>query len=216
MAGLIKSILLKDDSGKERIVPLDQPVITIGREPTCTIQLESPYVSRQHARLEQRADAVVLVDLGSRNGSLLNGERVQGTVTLAPGDVVTIADVTLECLADAAEEGRTRTMAVKRPASAVPPDQLRVDVQAHEVWIGGRGLERRLSAQEFELLAYLYTNRTRVCQRQELGDAIWGPGNWDPNMIHQLVHRLKEKLEPNPVKPRYIQTVPWVGYRLTE
>ena len=31
----------------------------------------------------------------------------------------------------------------------------------------------------------------------------------------QLVHRLKEKLEPEPAKPRYLQTVPWVGYRLT-
>ena len=51
--------------------------------------------------------------------------------------------------------------------------------------------------------------------RRELGDAIWGRDQWDPNMLHRLVHRLKEKIEPNPDKPRYVQTVPWVGYRLT-
>ncbi|MGH2353957.1 MAG: winged helix-turn-helix domain-containing protein, partial [Chloroflexota bacterium] len=58
-------------------------------------------------------------------------------------------------------------------------------------------------------------HRDRVCVRQELGDAIWGAHNWDPNMLHRLVYRLKEKLEPNPERPRYVQTVPWVGYRLT-
>jgi hypothetical protein len=212
----IRTLLLKDASGVERLVPLDKPVITVGREPTCTIRVDSPYVSRQHARIEVRQDEAVLVDLGSRNGSLLNGERVQGTTTLAPGDIVTIADVTLECLAETALDGTTRTYAGRRQEPAPPPDLLRVDAQAFEVHIGASKLDRRLSAQEFELLSYLYTNRERVCQRQELGDAIWGAGNWDPNMLHRLVHRLKEKIEPVPEKTRYVQTVPWVGYRLTE
>lgn len=211
----IRTLLLKDASGVERLVPLDKPVITVGREPSCTIRVDSPYVSRQHARIELREGQAILVDLGSRNGSLLNGERVQGSTTLAPGDVVTIADVTLECLAETALDGTTRSFAGRRPEPP-PPDRLRVDPQAFEVYIGSTKLERRLSAQEFELLSYLYANRERVCQRQELGDAIWGSGNWDPNMLHRLVHRLKEKIEPNAEKTRYIQTVPWVGYRLTE
>ena len=211
----IKTILLKDPTGAERLIPFDQPVITVGREATCSIRVDSLYVSRQHARFEQRDDGTVLVDLGSRNGSLLNGTRVDGTARLTPGDVITIADVTLECLAESASSGETRSF-VTKAAEEQPADLLRVDVPAYEVYIGTTKLERRLSAQEFELLGYLYTNRERVCQRQELGDAIWGAGNWDPNMLHRLVHRLKEKLEPNPEKPRYIQTVPWVGYRLTE
>lgn len=213
---MIKLLLLTDAGGVERIVPLDEPVITVGREATCTVRLDSRYVSRQHARFEKREDDLLLVDLGGRNGSLLNGQRVEGTVVLAPGDVVTIADVTLECLEEAGTDGATHTFQIKRPAAPPPPDRLRLDPQLHEVRIGEILLERRLSAQEFDLLAHLYANRTRVCQRQELGDAIWGASNWDPNMLHRLVHRLKEKLEPNPEKPRYVQTVPWVGYRLTE
>ena len=215
MTAEIKTILLKDASGTERLVPFDRPVITVGREATCSIRVDSPYVKRQHARFEMRDDGAVIVDLGSRNGSLLNGRRVEGTAPLAPGDVITIADVTLRCLAESSDEGETRSFLTK-PPDEPPPDLLRVDVPAYEVSIGTTKLERRLSAQEFELLSYLYANRERVCQRQELGDAIWGTGNWDPNMLHRLVHRLKEKLEPNPEKPRYIQTVPWVGYRLTE
>lgn len=216
MTSPIRTILIRDTTGAERAVSVDQSVVTIGREPTSTIRIDSLYVSRRHARIEQSDERAVLVDLGSSNGTSLNGERVEGTMLISPGDIVRIGDVTLECLAEDLTDGSTRTLTAKRPEPPPPPDLLRVDVQAYEVFVGEGKLERRLSAQEFELLSYLYTNRERVCQRQELGDSIWGSGNWDPNMLHRLVHRLKEKLEPNPEKPRYVQTVPWVGYRLTE
>jgi DNA-binding response OmpR family regulator len=97
----------------------------------------------------------------------------------------------------------------------VSADTLRVDANTYEVLVAGQPLARRLSAQEFQLLSYLFEHRQRVCTRQELGDAIWGRDRWDPNMLHRLVHRLKEKLEPTPDKPRYVQTVPWIGYRVT-
>jgi hypothetical protein len=215
MAETVQTLVVKEASGKERIVPLDRNVITIGRDPSSTIRLDSQFVSRRHARIELQDSAPVLVDLGSRNGSLLNGTRVEGSVQLTAGDVIQIADVTIECLAEAAPDGTTRTFVPEKPAPPPPNDQLRVDAQAYEVWIGASQPEKRLSAQEFELLRYLYEHRDRVCTRQELGDAIWGPGNWDPNMLHRLVHRLKEKIEPTPDRPRYVQTVPWVGYRVT-
>jgi hypothetical protein len=213
MAETVRTLVVKDASGNERIVPLERPVYTVGRDPSCTIRLDSLYVSRQHARIEMREGAAVLIDLGSRNGSLVNGERVAGVRELHPGDVINVGDARIECLAESAVDSDTRTFTIERPGP--PPDLLRVDAQSYEVMIGDRPLDRRLSAQEFDLLRYLYEHRDRVCQRQEIGDAIWGPGNWDPNMLHRLVHRLKEKIEPRPEKPRYVQTVPWVGYRVT-
>jgi len=216
VAGPIQTILIKDANGVERAVTVTDSVITIGREPASTIRIDSLFVSRKHARIEQSDEGATLIDLGSSNGTSLNGSRVEGSLPLTPGDVVSIGDVTLECLAESLSDGATRTLTARRPTPPAPPDLLRVDAQAYEVFIGETKLARRLSAQEFELLSHLYANRERVCQRQELGDAIWGAGNWDPNMLHRLVHRLKEKLEPNPEKPRYVQTVPWVGYRLTE
>jgi DNA-binding response OmpR family regulator len=92
---------------------------------------------------------------------------------------------------------------------------LRVDGQAYTVWRGAQALPRPLSAQEFALVRYLYERCDRVCTRRELGDAIWGAGAWGPNMLHRLVRRVKEKLEPRPDRPRYLQTVPGIGYRLT-
>lgn len=216
MADFVQTLVVKDASGTERVVTLDRDVITIGRDPSCTIRLDSQYVSRHHARIEVRqGDAPLLIDLGSRNGTRRNGARVEGSVALQDGDIIEIADTTIECLSEEALEGTTRTFVPPKREPPSPPDLLRVDPQAYEVWLGDRQPERRLSSQEFELVRYLYEHRDRVCTRQELGDAIWGPGNWDPNMLHRLVHRLKEKIEPNPEKTRYIQTVPWVGYRVT-
>lgn len=213
--GAIQTLVLKDATGNERFIPVDRDVLSIGRDLPCTIRVESPYVSRQHARIELRDNETLFVDLGSINGSTINGHRVAGTTLLNPGDVIGIADITIECIADSVTDGATR--AYDKPQRTPPPpsDLLRVDAQAYQVFLGAAELDRRLSAQEFDLLRYLYDNRDRVCTSQELGDAIWGSGMWDKDMLHRLVHRLKQKLEPNPQKPRYLQTIPWVGYRVT-
>jgi DNA-binding response OmpR family regulator len=92
---------------------------------------------------------------------------------------------------------------------------LRVDPRTLQVWVGEQQLPRRLSAQEFALLSYLCARQDRICTRRELGDAIWGRHTWDPNLLHRLVRRLKEKIEPDLQQPRFLHTVPWVGYRLT-
>jgi pSer/pThr/pTyr-binding forkhead associated (FHA) protein len=65
------------DSGDSGDTEPDLP-ITIGRGVECGVRIDSPYVSRTHARIEWLDGALWLVDLGSRNGSLLNGERWKG------------------------------------------------------------------------------------------------------------------------------------------
>lgn len=214
MRGQVTAVMVREPSGAERIVPLDQPSVTIGRDAESTIHVPSAYVSRHHARIDVRDDGVVLIDLGSRNGSLLNHARVEQSAPLRAGDVITIGDATIECLASQTIGDQTRTLS-PHEAEPATADRLAVDPLTYEVRVGERPLERRLSAQEFKLLSYLFEHRDRVCARSELGDTIWGAHNWDPNMLHRLVSRLKEKLEPKPERPRYIQTVPWVGYRLT-
>ena len=222
-ADAVRLLSVVEPSQAERLVPSGPDPVTIGRDPSCTIRLQSPYVSRLHARIEARDGKVVIVDLGSHNGVLLNGQRIERRATLRPGDQIGIADARLVCLAQAVSHETTRALGEDASApDAAPPqppdspqaERLHVDAQVHQVWVGGRLLERRLSVQEFALARYLYEHRERVCTREELGNAIWGARNWDPNMLHNLVRRLKEKLEPNPEKPRYLETVPWVGYRL--
>jgi hypothetical protein len=207
-----RSLHVLEQSGAERWIDLGRRTITIGRDSTCSVQLDSPYISRQHARVDIRDGSPVITDLGSRNGSHVNGVVVTGPVRLLAADVITLGDVTITCEAEPAFATRTLVPGVIKP---IKPDLLRVDADVHQVWVGDRPSERRLSAQEFQLLGYLYTHRERVCTRHELGNCVWGEHNWDQNMLHRLVHRLKDKLEPHPRQPRYVQTLPWIGYRLT-
>jgi pSer/pThr/pTyr-binding forkhead associated (FHA) protein len=68
---------------------------TIGRSRQCEVVIDDPNVSRQHAEVRPRGGSWVLTDLGSTNGSSLNGRRVMGPEVLKPGDEIEIGTSTL-------------------------------------------------------------------------------------------------------------------------
>lgn len=71
-------------------------VITgLGRAPTNTVVLSEPFASNEHARLYRRDGRWWLEDLGSRNGTRLNGERLRVPAIVVTGDVVGIGGVQL-------------------------------------------------------------------------------------------------------------------------
>ena len=71
---------------------LNKPVVTIGREASNDIVLEDPQVSRQHARLTLQGTSYMIEDLGSTNGSFINGRRVMTLTPLNPGDKLGLGD----------------------------------------------------------------------------------------------------------------------------
>jgi DNA-binding NtrC family response regulator len=76
-------------SGREIELPAEADRVLIGAGATCDIQLEDPYVSAAHCELERRAHGRVLVrDLGSKNGTFVNGNRIE-VAELAIGAVLT-------------------------------------------------------------------------------------------------------------------------------
>ena len=82
-----------DDGGLPRELVLDGTTL-VGRDPACEIGHADPRLSRRHAEFRVTADGVRLRDLGSRNGTLVNGHPVE-EIVLAPGDVVQIAHLTI-------------------------------------------------------------------------------------------------------------------------
>jgi pSer/pThr/pTyr-binding forkhead associated (FHA) protein len=75
-------------------IPLS--VITgLGRAPSNTVVLSEPFASNEHARLYRRDGRWWLEDLGSRNGTLLNGERLHARAIVATGDLLGIGSVQL-------------------------------------------------------------------------------------------------------------------------
>ena len=67
--------------------------LLIGRARDCDLALVSAHVSRHHARLTPREDSLLLEDLGSANGTLVNDEEVSGQRALHPGDIIRIKDI---------------------------------------------------------------------------------------------------------------------------
>ncbi|CAA9575185.1 MAG: hypothetical protein AVDCRST_MAG88-2748, partial [uncultured Thermomicrobiales bacterium] len=68
---------------------------TIGRQAGNTIVLDDGRLSRQHARLDLQEGELVVTDLESANGTVLNGRPVSGTLPLRPGDTLQLGDTTL-------------------------------------------------------------------------------------------------------------------------
>ncbi len=87
-----------------------------------------------------------------------------------------------------------------------------MDTAAHEVRINGNALH--LTPKEFALLELLLRNPDRVMTHKVLLRSIWGPaGETQPEYLRVLVGQLRKKLESGEGQ-RYIQSEPWVGYRL--
>ena len=88
-----------------------------------------------------------------------------------------------------------------------------VDFVSRQVTVRGRHV--RLTPKEFDLLRYLVTHPNKVIPHRELLQAVWGPDYGDEvEYLRVFVNQLRKKIEPQPAKPRYLLTEPWVGYRL--
>jgi DNA-binding response OmpR family regulator len=110
-----------------------------------------------------------------------------------------------------------RVKAVLRRASAIGGlrtvrfGELEVDLAAHEVRCEGRQVE--LTPREFALLRVLVEHPRQVFSRDQLLELVWGSFG-DRSVVAVYIARLRQKLEPDPARPRYVVTVWGAGYRL--
>ena len=108
-----------------------------------------------------------------------------------------------------------RTEGSGATAGVIERGDLAIDVDRRRVTRGSD--ELRLTPKEFDLLVFLAHNAGRVLTHRAILKAIWGPNAVDqPEHLRVLVNALRRKLEPNPARPRYILTEPWVGYRFAD
>lgn len=89
------TLALRLPNGERQEFTLSKGVVSIGRAPTSDIALRDPKASRAHTRLECGPEGCFVVDLGSANGTLVNGAQVQ-RVQLRPGDRIAIGDCILQ------------------------------------------------------------------------------------------------------------------------
>jgi two-component system response regulator AtoC len=114
-------LVVRRPDGTQVIDVDDGAEIIVGRSSTATVRVDDPKVSREHARILRRGDALELVDLGSRNGTRVNGNVVRGrSEGLSSGDTVRVGEAEiLIAETTAALDGRPATADVELPGVVV-------------------------------------------------------------------------------------------------
>ncbi len=207
--------------------------LLLGRELDCDIVINDRQVSRHHARILKKGRDMRLEDLGSKNGTHLNGVRLSEPVTLQDGDVIqiAIAQKFLFLSSDATLPLDESSLDLETVGSLFSPDvkkagRLFLDKRARRVWIYTTNgdlpaaeieILPPLSVSQFRLLEILYQNDGKVVPRQHLVSAIWGEAQTyeiSEQALDALVRRLRERISSLDPTHRYIITVRGHGLRL--
>lgn len=111
-------LVIADDEGRTTVVPLLLEEVTVGRKEGNTIRLTERNVSRRHARLYKANGSLKIEDLGSANGTKLNGVRLRGQLPIKVGDQIQIGDYRILLEAD---DGAEATVPDGTPAPGAGP-----------------------------------------------------------------------------------------------
>jgi pSer/pThr/pTyr-binding forkhead associated (FHA) protein len=187
----------------------------IGRDPTCDIVISDRQVSRHHIRLTPTTSGILLEDLGSKNGTHLNGELLHESKMLQDADSVQIAFVQQFTFLSS-----DATMPLDEEETDFQPLEvrfLRLEKRSRRVWIGDQEVLPPLSVSQFKLLEVLYTNQGRVVPRRKLIETIWGEEQAievSEQALDALVRRLRDRLANIDPSHSFIITVRGHGLRL--
>jgi hypothetical protein len=215
-----------EDIGK--IFALNKASTVIGRRTPKykpDIELNDEAVSRRHVEIIEKDGRYQLRDLGSTNGTVLDDDRI------LPGKLFDLKHNSKIGLGAAAgpahillifKESESTNLLGRRGAElagqvvATDVSWLEIDEARKEVRVDGEPI--KLSRKEYELLNFLYQNAGAVCLRDDIIKAVWADSQ-DPAAISdatldQLVHRLREKVEPEPANPSRIVSRKAFGYML--
>ncbi len=192
--------------------PLVNSTFLIGRGEDCDLVLLDRQVSRHHARIHRTAEGYVIEDLSSKNHTHLNGVSIESKVVLQDGDEIQVAlAVRLNFIGSEA----TLPLSVDE-AIRFGVGRLRMEVQAHRVWVNEQEIDPPLSPPQFRLLELLYKS-SGVVTRDEIASHVWpgtdGVGVSD-QAIDALVRRLRDRIFEVDSECKYVITVRGHGFRL--
>lgn len=190
--------------------------LVIGRDAGCDIMIPSRQVSRRHARLVVTGEGTSIEDLGSKNGTHLNGETVGEIEILNDGDMIQIA-FAQQFIYLSSDATMPLEMGGMEGMAAIPEGLLKLEKSSRQVWIGDEELLPPLSASQFQLLEMLYENQDRVIPRKEIIAEIWGADNAidvSEQALDALVRRLRDRIAAIDQTHLFIITVRGHGLRL--
>jgi hypothetical protein len=179
-----------------------KPITLIGRNESCDLIVSDPLVSRRHCQILWDGVYCTVEDLGSTNGTSVNGQPLTAAYALRPGDRLQVADVIFNFA-----DPQATLIGHKWP-------KLKIERVTKRVTVDGELIE--LSTKEYGLLLYLDEHSDRICSKEELSKAVWPEykGDMFDYQIESLIKRLRQKLEPEAEESHLVVTLRGRGYRL--
>ena len=199
------------------MIPIDGSSVIAGNSDAVGIKLENRFVSRRHFQVRLESDVFYISDLGSTNGTYLNGSKLNPNEEqiLRDGDRVGLGvEEVLLVFSGPAGTVRIDTAVIAR-ANRGDDGDLVVDSSSRDVWVRDKKLPS-LPRKEFDILECLFQNRGQAVSRDEIAAAGWPerPDDVPNSDIDQYIRRLRRKLEENPSKPEIILTRVGYGYTI--
>ena len=199
------------------MIPIDALSVIAGNSDAVDIKLENRFVSRRHFQVRFDSDVFYLSDLGSTNGTYLNGNKLNPNEDhiLRDGDMIGLGvDEVILIFSGPVGTVRIDTAVIAR-ASRGDDGDLVVDSSSRDVWVRDKKLPS-LPRKEFDILECLFQNRGQAVSRDDIAAAGWPERPDDvPNAdIDQYIRRLRRKIEENPSKPEIILTRHGYGYTI--
>jgi DNA-binding winged helix-turn-helix (wHTH) protein len=209
VVGELAMLVIVDGPSPGKRFLLEQPVFLIGRDERCNLVIPDRQVSRQHSSIAMKGDHYVLKDLGSKNGTFVNGQALEKEYTLQDGDEIQIA----YCC-------KMAFVGAEATAPVILEEHfhgLSMNLESKRVWVSGKELAPPLSLAQYRLLELLYQEPGRVYSRDEVVETVWPEDDREgisEQAIDALARRLRERLAEIDPDTQYVITVRGHGFRL--
>jgi pSer/pThr/pTyr-binding forkhead associated (FHA) protein len=144
--------ILDDTEGRRRVQIEGQ--LTVGRGDDAGLFIDDPEISRAHAVLAPTGDGLEIEDLGSLNGTWVNGERITSAMLLAAGDVIKVGTTRVEVISVSVGPpvGAPAPFQRASPTPVAAEDELRPVSALFADIVGSTGLAERLAPEDFTAL----------------------------------------------------------------
>jgi pSer/pThr/pTyr-binding forkhead associated (FHA) protein len=206
----VPRLLFQGGPDKGREILLTGGSLSVGRQEDNDIVVADRLASRHHARLDREQGQYLVQDVGSRNGTYVNGQRITEAHVLRDGDEIQIGLEFKALYVDPEATGALVTDALVRGSG------LWVDEDRREVWVRGRKLTPPLSRAQLTLLNLLQGDPGRVYGRDEIVRAVWPEAanvGVSEETIDALVGRLRRRIAAADPEHDYIVTVRGHGFK---
>jgi hypothetical protein len=208
---------------EDRQYELDKGITRIGcptPDNTPDFSIDDRYVSRKHLEISYDHDHFVLQDVGSLNGTQLDGKLVKAGRLYPLDDMCTIG---LAVISDKPRivlrfyDSELGTIPGRKGESNESPvEWLRIDDDRKQAYVDEQPV--KLSKKEYLLIKYLFSRAQKNCSRDDIILQVWydvqDPRAVGDSALEALVHRLRLAVEINPANPKRIVTVRDFGYML--